>query len=82
MFTPLFYTGLSNGYELKALINWTLMIIVWIEYSQEMRKLIIKEGVHIQLLIKLIDLPHASTAHQDVCYELYCITTKRKLLFI
>ena len=60
------YVGLTNGYELKALINWTLMVTVWTQYSQEMRKLIIKEKVHIQLLIKLIDLPHAPTGNQEV----------------
>ena len=42
------------------------MVTAWTQCSQEMRKLIIKEKVHIQLLIKLIDLPHASTGHQEV----------------
>ena len=61
------HAGLTNGYELKALIKWTIVVTICTQCSQEMRKLIIKEGVHIQLLVKLIDLPHASTAHQEVC---------------
>ena len=59
-------TALSNGYELQCLINWTFFVLVLANCSQEMCTEIVKQAVHIQLIIQLIDLPSASTAHQEV----------------
>ena len=65
----LIFSVVSNGYELKCLIEWLLLLTIWSDCSKEMRNKFVQptpDSLHTRLITILIDMSTATTDHPEV----------------
>ena len=69
-------TALSNGYEVQCLLDWQLLLVTWTNCCEDMRRKVITENIHIEMIKMLLDLPKSAT-YQEVSFIIIYRATVR-----
>ena len=50
------------------MLDWQLLLVTWTNCCEDMRRKVITENIHIEMIKMLLDLPKSATSYQEVSF--------------